>query len=219
MRNIMMDIDHIHPLWWIPDRKPQPSRGKTVPMALFPYQDGSASSPGLQDSTPHLPGTAEGGQGAKKPESHSWAKDCSQIPSAFRFLVQQIKPPMYSFSDPPCLKSRWNISCHVFFFCSQKQFSMCILEFWTGKTNPGLQPSFALLSKCPWRDLIPAWLPSPIPWMQFLKKLGSWIKPNHRNTSHDCSIPLMPKTSPKFNSISWSSSGRGDSALQSHFCC
>lgn len=40
--------------------------------------------PLAQDSIPHLPGRADGEQGAKKPESHSRAKNCSQIPFCFQ---------------------------------------------------------------------------------------------------------------------------------------
>lgn len=62
----------------------------------------------------------------------------------------------------------------------------------------------------------PGLLPSPIPWIQFLRKLGSLIKPNHRNTSHNCSVPLMPKAL-QTSISSWNSSGQGNSVLQSHF--
>lgn len=140
MRNNTMDIDNIHLISWIPDRKPQPSRGVIVPMAPFPLS-------GWICLLPRIPGFHSPPAWhswwrtrAKKPESHSWAKDCSQIPSAFRFPVQKIKSPKYSLSHLPCLKSRWNISCLVF-FCSKKWFSTCILEFLTGKMKPGPLPS------------------------------------------------------------------------------
>lgn len=212
----MMEIENIHPMWWELTGNPKSSRGKIVSMALFPSSGWIClwpRIPGFQDSTPHLPGTADGEPGAKKPESHSWAKNCSQLPSAFRFPVQKTKSPVNSSSD---LLVKYQLSC---LFCSEELLSMRILEFLTGKINAGLQPSLiccVTAHEGVWSLPVCSWfVPSPIPWIKFLKNLG-WLKPNHRNTSHNCSVPLIPKAL-QTSISSWNSSGQGNSVLQSHF--
>lgn len=64
-----MDIGNIHPIWWIPDRKPQTQQRENCVHSSISFI--RMDLPLAQDSIPHLPGRADGEQGAKKPESHS----------------------------------------------------------------------------------------------------------------------------------------------------
>lgn len=152
MRNNSMDIENMMDNW---QETPTQQRENRVHGSVSLIR---MDLPLAQDSRIPIPTCLAQLMENKEPRNLRAIPEPRTVPRSLLLSCSQfkkIKSPMHSFSDLPCLKSHWNISCLVFFLVLINGFPCAFWNFWQEKSAQGCSPPYFVV-KLPGKGFDPA---------------------------------------------------------------